>query len=183
MPHGGLQAALFAIKYLGWNARWVLGYRGTQDIMLAIDRGEIDVTSTGNLFEIADRLSLGRLEDRQPDWARREWEGSRPAGLWQCTAVSGADGGQDHHLMAQRAYDYWLAENTIDKVLVLSPKRPPKSFRFTARRSTRCLRIRSFRSLAKGLVKASLGLRLPTSKTRSGHSPTRRPKRSNTSEG
>jgi len=26
--------------------------------------------------------------------------------------------------MAQQAYDYWLAQNTIDKVLVLSPNTP-----------------------------------------------------------
>src|SRR5262249_7485796 len=61
-PHGGLQPALFAIEFLGWNARWVVGYRGTQDIMLAFDRGEIDMTSTGSLFQIADRLKSGTLK-------------------------------------------------------------------------------------------------------------------------
>jgi tripartite-type tricarboxylate transporter receptor subunit TctC len=124
MPHGGLQAALFAIKYLGWNARWVLGYRGTQDIMLAIDRGEIDVTSTGNLFEIADRLKsgalkivnqTGRVENGKvlgrPDY------GNAPLFPEQME-------GKITDPTAQRAYDYWLAENTIDKVLVLSPKTP-----------------------------------------------------------
>jgi tripartite-type tricarboxylate transporter receptor subunit TctC len=124
MPHGGLQSALFAIEYLGWNARWVVGYRGTQDIMLAIDRGEIDMMSTGNLYEIADRLKsgalkivnqTGRLENGKV--LGRQDYGNAPLFPEQIK-------GKITDPLAQEAYDYWLAQNTLDKVLVMAPGTP-----------------------------------------------------------
>ena len=52
VPRSGMQTTAWGIDYLGWNAKWVLGYRGTNDLMVALERGEIDMTSTGNLFQI-----------------------------------------------------------------------------------------------------------------------------------
>jgi hypothetical protein len=62
MPRQGMQVALWGAKYLGWNLKWVVGYPGTNDLMLAMDRKEIDMTSTGNIFVIADRLKSGELK-------------------------------------------------------------------------------------------------------------------------
>ena len=33
-------------EYLGWNIRWVLGYQSTKELMLAVQRGEIDMMIT-----------------------------------------------------------------------------------------------------------------------------------------
>jgi hypothetical protein len=40
------QMAAWGPKYLGWNIRWVLGYAGTPDIVLALKRGEVDMIIT-----------------------------------------------------------------------------------------------------------------------------------------
>jgi hypothetical protein len=47
------QMATWGPRYLGWNVRWVLGYRGTQELALAAMRGEIDmmVTYDGNFID------------------------------------------------------------------------------------------------------------------------------------
>src|SRR5262249_13527920 len=49
VPRSGMQITAWGIEFLGWNAKWVLGYRGTSDLMIALERGEIDMTSTANL--------------------------------------------------------------------------------------------------------------------------------------
>ena len=62
MPRPGTQPILWSIEYLGWNGAWVGGYRGTNETMFALDRGEIDMTATGNIFPDQDRLNSGLLK-------------------------------------------------------------------------------------------------------------------------
>ena len=38
VPRSGMLATAWGIDILGWNAKWVLGYRGTKDLMLALAR-------------------------------------------------------------------------------------------------------------------------------------------------
>jgi tripartite-type tricarboxylate transporter receptor subunit TctC len=40
------QMAVWGPRYLNWNVRWVLGYPGTPDLVLALRRGEIDLMVT-----------------------------------------------------------------------------------------------------------------------------------------
>src|SRR5262245_17031196 len=35
IPRPMLQPGIWAIEYLGWNAQWIVGYKGTNDVMLA----------------------------------------------------------------------------------------------------------------------------------------------------
>ena len=62
MPRSGMLATAWGIEFLDWNAKWVLGYRGTNDLMIALERGEIDMTATGNLFLIDKMMKTGRFE-------------------------------------------------------------------------------------------------------------------------
>ena len=39
-PRSGMQTTAWGIEILGWNAKWVLGYPGTNDLVLALERGE-----------------------------------------------------------------------------------------------------------------------------------------------
>jgi hypothetical protein len=40
------QMATWGPRFLNWNVRWVLGYAGTPDLVLAVKRGEIDMIIT-----------------------------------------------------------------------------------------------------------------------------------------
>jgi tripartite-type tricarboxylate transporter receptor subunit TctC len=40
------QVAVWGPAYLGWNVRWVMGYPGSNDIILAALRGEVDLVET-----------------------------------------------------------------------------------------------------------------------------------------
>src|SRR6185503_2810379 len=49
---GGEQIPVWAIEFLGWNAKPVAGYRGTAETLLALERGEIDIANTGSLQDV-----------------------------------------------------------------------------------------------------------------------------------
>jgi len=124
VPRSYMQAALWAIEYLGWNAKWVVGYHGTNDVMIALDRGEIDMTSTGNLFQIKDRLANGQLKlVLQTGYladgklhARKDY-GDAPLFPEQIR-------GKVSDPVAQKAYDYWEALNNGDKWIALPAGTP-----------------------------------------------------------
>jgi len=124
VPRSIMQPALWAIEYLGWNAKWIVGYKGTNDVMLALDRGEIDMTSTGNLFQIKDRLKNGQLKlVTQSGYLSdgkllaREDYGDTPLFPNQIK-------GKIKDPIAQKAYDYWEALNNGDKWMALPPGTP-----------------------------------------------------------
>jgi hypothetical protein len=50
------QMAVWGPAYLNWNVRWVLGYPGSSEIILAAERGEVDLVAT------YERNLIGRLE-------------------------------------------------------------------------------------------------------------------------
>ena len=56
VPRSGMLMTAWGIEYLGWNAKWVIGYRGTNELMLALERGEIDMTATSNV-DLVRRLT------------------------------------------------------------------------------------------------------------------------------
>lgn len=55
----GIIMSMWGGEYLGWNIKWVVGYGGTSELMLALQRGEIDLTSTANSFHIREMLEKG----------------------------------------------------------------------------------------------------------------------------
>lgn len=40
------QMGAWGPAYLGWNVRWVIGYKGSREVMLALQRGEVDMHAT-----------------------------------------------------------------------------------------------------------------------------------------
>ncbi len=62
IPRSGMQMTAWGIEYLGWNAKWVTGYRGTGDLLLALERGEIDMTGTSNIIITRKLLESGKFK-------------------------------------------------------------------------------------------------------------------------
>lgn len=124
VPRSGMVMTAWGIAYLDWNARWVLGYRGTNDLMVALDRGEIDMTTTANLFQIQKFLGnrkfgivsqSGSLQKGRVV-ARPEFGGAPVfASLLQ---------GRITDPIAQKAFDYWSSLTSLDKWLALPPRTP-----------------------------------------------------------
>ena len=56
-----MQLPLWGAAYLGWHTKWVLGYRGTKDLKLALERGEIDMTGLGVPEDVYDLMATGKF--------------------------------------------------------------------------------------------------------------------------
>jgi hypothetical protein len=124
VPRSGMLATAWGIDILGWNAKWVLGYRGTKDLMLALARDEIDLTSTANLFQIQEILvspkfkilsQSGGLQNGQV-MARAEFGGAPIFTSMIQSKIKDA--------IAQQAFDYWTSIISLDKWLALPPRTP-----------------------------------------------------------
>jgi hypothetical protein len=122
-PRSGMQMTLWGTKYLGWNTRWVVGYPGSTDLMLALERGEIDMTSFPRGY-VTDRLTdrkqykilyLDGLDKDAPKSGRADADN---APLFT-DAMEGKI--KDPKMLA--AYDYWRASKVF-KWLALPPKTP-----------------------------------------------------------
>ena len=124
LPRSGMLITAWGIEYLGWNAKWVLGYGETNALMIALERGEIDMTSTANMFQIgrltqngtamiltqSGALEKGKLVGR-PDFGKTPIFPEEMAGKIKDP-------------LQQKAFDYWRAISSIDKWLALPPGTP-----------------------------------------------------------
>jgi tripartite-type tricarboxylate transporter receptor subunit TctC len=109
---------VWGAEYLGWNTRWIVGYPGTAELVLALRRGEIDMYGTGNADIVKDLVKEGVVETvsqvltiRRPDFPDvptfQELMGDkRPQGIgWQA------------HLA-------WVGPSYVDKFLMAPPGTP-----------------------------------------------------------
>jgi tripartite-type tricarboxylate transporter receptor subunit TctC len=124
VPRFAMQPALWCVEYLGWNATWITGYHGTNEIMLALDRGEIEMTSTGNIFQIQDRIDSGKLKILNQSGAIEGGKIVPRADFGDAPLFPDQMKGKINDPTAQKAFDYWTALNSGDKWLALGPGTP-----------------------------------------------------------
>lgn len=58
----GMMMTLWGGEYLGWNVRWVVGYRGATELVLALSRREVDMTSVALIDQINEVTRSGDFE-------------------------------------------------------------------------------------------------------------------------
>jgi hypothetical protein len=124
IPRSAMQPALWGVEYLGWNASWVTGYRGTNEVMLAFDRGEIDMTSTANIFQIKRRLDSGELKIVNQTGSLENGKIVGRAEFGNAPLFPKQMQGKIKDPLAQKAFDYWAALDAGDKWLALAPDTP-----------------------------------------------------------
>jgi tripartite-type tricarboxylate transporter receptor subunit TctC len=123
-PRAAMQVTVWGIEFLGWNARWVTGYQGTNDLMLALDRGEIDMTSTGNIFQLNQLVDSGRFRILNQSGSLENGKFVGRPDLRGAPVFADVMAGKIKDPLGQRAFDYWIAINATDKFLALVPGTP-----------------------------------------------------------
>ncbi|MFT5539567.1 MAG: hypothetical protein ACI82H_001088 [Alphaproteobacteria bacterium] len=124
LPRSGMTMTGWGIEHLGWNARWISGYDGTAALMLALERGEIGMTSFANQ-EIRPQLldkskyriiyQSGTNDASTP--ATVEGLGNVP--LFAPTVVN-----KITDPVAKKGFGYWRAISSVIKWAALPPKTP-----------------------------------------------------------
>jgi tripartite-type tricarboxylate transporter receptor subunit TctC len=122
-PRSGMRMAIWGAKYLGWNIKWVTGYPGSPDLVLAMERGEVEMTSFPR-FYVADKLTDTKkykiiyLDGLNPN--------ARPSGRADADSApifTAAMEGKIQDPKIKAAYDYWRAA-LLFKWLALPAKTP-----------------------------------------------------------
>ncbi len=125
IPRSGMLSTAWGIEFLGWNAKWVVGYKGTNDLMLALDRGEIDMTSTGNMFQITKLVSTGKFQVLSQSGALENGKFVARDDFGNAPLFHDRMQGKIKDELAAKAYSYWSNLTAIDKWLALPEKTPP----------------------------------------------------------
>jgi tripartite-type tricarboxylate transporter receptor subunit TctC len=126
IPRNGMQISLWGIQYLGWNARWVVGYPGTNEIMLALGRGEVDMTATGNIFEIGDQLRQGKLKIIAQSGDIQNGKLVARPDFGDAPLLPELMRGKITDPVGEKAFAYWRSIISIDKFVALPPGTPPE---------------------------------------------------------
>jgi tripartite-type tricarboxylate transporter receptor subunit TctC len=124
VQRSGILMTAWGIELLGWNAKWVLGYRGTNELVLALERGEIDMTATANLFLIQKLIESGRFKVLvQTGILKNGRFVARPDFVGAPVLATLLDG-RIKDPVAIQAFQYWGSIAAMDKWLALPPKSP-----------------------------------------------------------
>lgn len=121
---GGYYQALWGVAFLGWNVRWVHAYHSTSEVRQALERGEVDMSTFGNVRDIKNLLQSGKFSiASQTGTPSGDKLKPRP-GLGDAPIFSDLVQGHIKDPLAQRAYEYGENVSHVGRWLALPPKTP-----------------------------------------------------------
>jgi tripartite-type tricarboxylate transporter receptor subunit TctC len=124
-PRSNMEMAAWGREFLGWNLKWVIGYRGTNDLFLALERGEIDMSATGNLAPVVKLMASGRFKLLVQSGLLKDGRLISRAEFTDAPLISTMVAGRISDPLAARAFDYWMAVHAgPEKWLALPPQTP-----------------------------------------------------------
>jgi tripartite-type tricarboxylate transporter receptor subunit TctC len=125
-PHVGMMMVAWGIADLGWNVKWVPGYSNNSDLALALERGEIDLTSLANAWLSQNPAVLDKSKFTLVYQTGSEG-GTVPSplpGIAEAPLFSSAIKGKIDDPLAKAAYEYWRDLSYVFKWVALPPKTP-----------------------------------------------------------
>ena len=119
----GMMMAMWGAEYLGWNIKWVLGYRGSAATALALQRKEADMTSFSTAQEISALMKSGDFTivtqsgalDRGKLVARPEYDAPVIYNIVKDKITDAR---------TRRAFDYWKTLTLPGQWFALPPATP-----------------------------------------------------------
>lgn len=114
------QTAMWGIEYLGWNVKWVAGYRGAADTTVALERGELDMNATGNFYLVQRMVNTGKFKvlTQQGEPVDGRYVGRPEFG--DAPVFADLIAGKITDPMAKQAYGYWESVIAVDKWVALA---------------------------------------------------------------
>lgn len=119
-PQSGMQVTLWGVEYLGWNVRWVSGYRGANDVMLALERGEVEMTSTQSM-SVLNRFRSGNYRILNQTGALENGKFVTRADFGDAPLFSDQLGDKITDDIAKSSFLYWQNRNSTEKWIALGP--------------------------------------------------------------
>jgi tripartite-type tricarboxylate transporter receptor subunit TctC len=124
VPRSGMQTTAWGIEILGWNAKWVLGYPGTNDLFVALERGEIDMTASSNLFQVQKLLDTGKVKVLTQTGVMENGKFSGRSEFGDVPVFPNQVESKPRTPVQDQGYRYWFGLVLLDKWLALPPNTP-----------------------------------------------------------
>jgi tripartite-type tricarboxylate transporter receptor subunit TctC len=124
VPRSGMQTTAWGIEILDWNAKWVLGYPGTNDLFVALERGEIDMTASSNLFQVAKLLETGKVKVLTQTGSLADGKFLPRSEFSDVPVFPNQVQGKVKEPLQEKGYKYWFSLVLLDKWLALPPNTP-----------------------------------------------------------
>lgn len=124
VPRSGMQTTAWGIEILDWNAKWVLGYPGTNDLFVALERGEIDMTASSNLFQVQKLLDTGKVKVLTQTGILENGKFSGRSEFGDVPVFPNQVESKPRTPVQDQGYRYWFALVLLDKWLALPPNTP-----------------------------------------------------------
>jgi tripartite-type tricarboxylate transporter receptor subunit TctC len=124
MPRSGMQMTAWGKEFLDWNVKWVVGYRGTNDLAVALERGEIDMTATGTVPLVQKMLATGKFKILAQSGMLQDGKFVQRPDFGDAPIIANDMVGKIKDPTAQKGFEYWAALNMMDKWLALPPGTP-----------------------------------------------------------
>jgi tripartite-type tricarboxylate transporter receptor subunit TctC len=124
VPRSGMQTTAWGIEILDWNAKWVLGYPGTNDLFVALERGEIDMTASSNLFQVVKLLETGKVKVLTQTGLLENGKFTGRSEFGDVPVFPNQVQGKVKDAVQEQGYSYWYALVLLDKWIALPPGTP-----------------------------------------------------------
>jgi tripartite-type tricarboxylate transporter receptor subunit TctC len=124
LPNSGLQITAWGIAFLDWNAKWVVGYPGTRELFVALQRGEIDMTATSNLFLIQQLVEGGQFRILTQSGRPQDGKTVGRPEFGDAPLITTMVAKNFTKPIEQQALDYWASITALDKWVALPPNTP-----------------------------------------------------------
>jgi tripartite-type tricarboxylate transporter receptor subunit TctC len=123
-PRSGQLMAAWGIEYLGWNAKWVAGYRATRALMKALQQGEIDMTATSTLLSLKSGVESGEFKVIMQSGGLRDGKRVPRPEFPNVPILVNELAGKIKNPTAKRSFASWEAVLLTDKFYALPPGTP-----------------------------------------------------------
>ena len=122
VPRNAMQMTMWGIAYLGWNAKWVVGYPGTNQVVAALERGEVDMTATSNIFQIQKLAGAGKFKVLTQSGGLEGGKYLPRPEFADVPVLPNQLAGKISDPQAAQAFAYWASIMATEKWLGLTPK-------------------------------------------------------------
>lgn len=120
----GMMMTLWGGQYLGWNVKWVVGYRGANELMLALARGEIDMTSAAVIDQINEIMRTGNFKIIAQSGTIEKGAIVKRPEFGDAPALSDLVEDKITDPVAQKAFAHWKNIMIVGQWLALPPGTP-----------------------------------------------------------
>jgi tripartite-type tricarboxylate transporter receptor subunit TctC len=123
-PRSGMLVTAWGIEFLGWNAKWVVGYKGTNDLFAALERGEIDMAATSSTHQVEKLLRTGKFKIVTQSGMIRDGQLLPRSDFPDAVLLPKLLEGKIVDPIARKSFEYWSSLESKDKWLALPPETP-----------------------------------------------------------